>query len=119
MGDICWQRLCRSLPDEEPAERPRQKIASVKSLTVKIKVRRLFTANPFKIHRERHHLAEQLQQMARGCLEPMLERQPRIRLLGVGVSNWLETEEPDASKLRVKCSNYAEFFIRNESQKRR
>ena len=93
----CWRRLARASSDQPlPGDLPADRIG--RTVTVKLK------HSDFTLRTRSQTVAEgvtslsQLTDQAQELLVPLMLTQPRIRLLGVGVSNWLADDAMTANE---------------------
>lgn len=92
--ESCWRRLCRVGTDVPlPSELPEGRCG--KTVTIKVKFA------DFSLHTRSHsepsgvQRLRQLQGIAHLLLEPLIADHMAIRLLGVGVSNWIGEHKDD------------------------
>ena len=91
--EACWRRLCRVAADEDlPSELPQGRCG--RTVTVKVKYADFSLQTRSQSAEDGVHSLNQLRAIAHLLLEPLLDDRPAIRLLGVGVSNWLTQDDP-------------------------
>ena len=91
--EACWRRLCRVAADEDlPSELPQGRCG--RTVTVKVNTPILALQTCSQSAEDGVHSINQLRAIAHLLLEPLLDDRPAIRLLGVGVSNWLTQDDP-------------------------